>query len=232
MSAINPNGQRLLIPGTGVDPFGPGFNIGPGAGNFNIVENVHHTRKIKRLNFYLETAIPTVFSRRNCPTISWLIRADFGHEDVTENLTANLPNVPLDIQYAQDISVNTFTPAVGFQIDVPVTTNIDVFAKAFAGPEFTKASGTDRFNISGIVNGDQLNNLSASKTGFAWEVSGGAKFHINGNEFSLIGSYASNNSGVTVFRSGEPGDRSHVVFENQQIFTGRLRYERDFLPAF
>jgi hypothetical protein len=230
LPVIDPNGQRLLIMGTGVDPFGPGLNIGPGAGDFNLVEGVHHTRKINRFNFHVETKIPTVFSRRNRATISWLVRAEIDHEDVTENLTANLPNVPLNIQYAQDINVNTFTPAVGVQIDVPVTANFDVFAKGFVGPEFINASGTDRFNFTGVVNGDQLNSLSAGKTGLAWEVSGGATILINGNELSLIGSYARNNSGVTVFRSGEAGDRSHVVFEDQEFWTALLRYQREFLP--
>jgi hypothetical protein len=227
--SFDPGTNNLLIVGTGVDPFGPGFSIpAGGAGTFNDMENFRYSRDIDRYGFFGQYSVP-VKEKPDGFRLSALFRLNFSRTNIEEEQSASLPNVPFDFHNTTELGVNTVTPAVGLRAKVPISSTIALNASGWAGAAFSRASGSDNFTFaSPLFNGAQRNPLSENHVGFAWQIESGMTIRLNeGFSLGVSGFYGQSNSHPVVARTGEADQRSSIRWETEDSFGAIFRLQRN-----
>jgi len=227
-SAIDPMGNTFLIEGTGDPnaPFSAGLALGAGvppgtAGGANVVTGIVYDRiyRSDAINFMIEQP----FLQFGNFSFSALAGVNVSRTTVHENLSFSIPLFLTSGTNSSHFDFLTYAPAFGGGIYMsagPAT----VYGKAVAGPALTSADLTDRLNLRGFINTNQMVIASDNHTGFYGAVTGGVRFEMG--DFFGDGSvtHVTSDSLGNVVRTGQVGDRSRINFERSEATTVKFKF--------
>lgn len=212
------NGAGLGIPGTG-DPnsFFPAGVFLPHAGGLNTVDNLFG-------NFDFNTigggvAVGTVFDVGNGITVAPFAGVEFASINQDTRVRGQIPGFNLDFVYNTDVNAFQVSPNVGAEVIIPLIVNPDggpgpnvalqVIPRVFVDTLFF--DGSDRLDLSGIVNDAQQVNLGGSESNFGFSLEANVIVQrIFDTPVNLIvGGFVQQRQLVSVIdRSGEVGEKS------------------------
>jgi hypothetical protein len=221
---LDPQGQILLIPGTGDPnaPFPAGVALGGGVplgtpGGFNRVENIFYDRTFRSDTFNFTIEQPVVQVGR--VGFSALAGLNFSRSSIDEHLRFDIPGFLSNGAYNTNLDFFAFTPTFGGGVYVAVGdltgtghAQTIVYGRGAVGPAFTRADGTDRFNMNGFIQTNQAVDLSGNHTGFFGSFTGGVR--VVAGDFFGDGSvtYLTSDSFGNVVRTGQTNETSRVNF--------------------
>jgi len=221
-SAIDPLGQTFLIEGTGdpTAPFPAGVALGAGVplgtpGGFNVVTGIVYDRTYRSdaLNFVIEQPILQV----GRILFSAMAGVNVSRTTVDENLNFSIPGFLTNGAYHTNLDFFTYAPNVGGGVSVAVGDIVPgrqtvIYGKAAVGPAITSADLTDRLNLRGFINTNQVINRSDNHTGFYGAFTGGLRIEVG--DFFGDGSvmHVTSESLGNVVRTGQVGDISRINF--------------------
>jgi hypothetical protein len=212
------NGAGLGIPGTG-DPnsFFPAGVFLPHAGGLNTVDNLFG-------NFDFNTigggvAVGTVFDVGNGITVAPFAGVEFASINQDTRVRGQIPGFNLDFVYNTNVNAFQVSPNVGAEVIIPLIVNPDggpgpnvalqVIPRVFVDTLFF--DGSDRLDLSGIVNDAQQVNLGGSESNFGFSLEANVIVQrIFDTPVNLIvGGFVQQRQLVSVIdRSGEVGEKS------------------------
>ncbi|MGH6770383.1 MAG: hypothetical protein ACRECO_15330 [Xanthobacteraceae bacterium] len=212
---FDPLGQVLLLPGAS----DPGFSLTSGVpvgtpGGFNVVEDIFYQRTYRSNAFGFTLEQPIVQTGR--VSVSALTGLNYSRTSIDERFNFAVPRFLSDGAYNSNLDLSTFTPTFGGGVYVAVGDiapgQTVIYGKAAMGPAFTRAGGTDRFNMIGFINTNQAADLSGNHTGFFGSFTGGVRVAVG----DLVGdgsvTYVTSDSFGNVVRTGQTGETSRVNF--------------------
>jgi hypothetical protein len=212
---FDPLGDVLLVPGSSDPGFALTAGVPPGTpGGFNVVEDIFSQRNYRSDAFSFTVEQPIVQAGR--VSVSALAGVNYSRTSIDERFNFVIPGFLSDGAYNSNLDLFTFTPVFGGGVYVAAGEILPghtvIYGKAAVGPAFTRADGTDRFNMSGFINTSQAADLSGNHTGFFGSFTGGLRVAVG----DLVGdgsvTYVTSDSFGNIVRTGRTGETSRVNF--------------------
>jgi len=211
---IDPNGDRLLIPG----PLGgaSGFSL-VSAGGLNVVTQADYEAHYEWDSFYAKVGLPF-----DCGP--WLFMPFFGaaysDQAQTSSFSGNIPGFGRNFAYNTQVDVETISPFIGFDA-VRHFNGISVHGGGLLSADFNDADGWDRLSFTGVANSQaSLSGDDTSLGGRAWA---GITFGTPQSPFklSLDASYVYVDNIPVITRDGT--NPSSLGFESADGVLGTIR---------
>ncbi|HBM88757.1 MAG: hypothetical protein P1U69_09075 [Parvibaculaceae bacterium] len=211
---IDPNGDRLLIPG----PLGgaSGFSLAS-AGGLNVVTQADYEAHYEWDSFYAKIGLPFVCEE-------WLFMPFFGaaytDQEQTSSFSGNIPGFGRNFAYNTQVDVETISPFIGFDA-VRHFNGVSVHGGGLLSADFNDADGWDRLSFTGVANSQaSLSGDDTSLGGRAWA---GITFGAPQSPFklSLDASYVYVDNIPVITRDGT--NPSSLGFESADGVLGTIR---------
>lgn len=211
---IDPNGDRLLIPG----PLGgaSGFSLAS-AGGLNVVTQADYEAHYEWDSFYAKVGLPFVCEE-------WLFMPFFGaaytDQEQTSSFSGNIPGFGRNFAYNTQVDVETISPFIGFDA-VRHFNGVSVHGGGLLSADFNDADGWDRLSFTGVANSQaSLSGDNTSLGGRAWA---GITFGTPQSPFklSLDASYVYVDNIPVITRDGT--NPSSLGFESADGVLGTIR---------
>ncbi len=211
---IDPNGDRLLIPG----PLGgaSGFSL-VSAGGLNVVTQADYEAHYEWDSFYAKAGLPFVCEE-------WLFMPFFGaaytNQEQTSSFSGNIPGFGRNFAYNTQVDVETISPFIGFDA-VRHFNGVSVHGGGLLSADFNDADGWDRLSFTGAANSQaSLSGDDTSLGGRAWA---GITFGTPQSPFklSLDASYVYVDNIPVITRDGT--NPSSLGFESADGVLGTIR---------
>lgn len=211
---IDPNGDRLLIPG----PLGgaSGFSLAS-AGGLNVVTQADYEAHYEWDSFYAKVGLPFVCEE-------WLFMPFFGaaytDQEQTSSFSGNIPGFGRNFAYNTQVDVETISPFIGFDA-VRHFNGVSVHGGGLLSADFNDADGWDRLSFTGVANSQA--SLSGDDTSLGGRTWAGITFGTPQSPFklSLDASYVYVDNIPVITRDGT--NPSSLGFESADGVLGTIR---------
>ncbi|WOF75017.1 hypothetical protein QMT40_002679 [Parvibaculaceae bacterium PLY_AMNH_Bact1] len=211
---IDPNGDRLLIPG----PLGgaSGFSLAS-AGGLNVVTQADYEAHYEWNSFYAKAGLPF-----DCG--EWLFMPFFGaaytDQEQTSSFSGSVPGFGRNFAYNTQVDVETISPFVGFDA-VRHFDGVSLHGGGLLSADFNDADGWDRLSFTGVA--DSQASLSGDDTSLGGRAWAGITFGVPESPFkvSLDASYVYVDNIPVITRDGT--NPSSLGFDSADGVLGTIR---------
>lgn len=211
---IDPNGDRLLIPG----PLGgaSGFSL-VSAGGLNVVTQADYEAHYEWDSFYAKTGL--IF---DCG--DWLFMPFIGvaytDQEQTSRFSGNIPGFGRNFAYNTMVDVETISTLVGFDA-VRHFDGVSIHGGGLLSADFNDADGWDRLSFTGVA--DSQASLSGDDTSLGGRAWAGITFGTPESPFklSLDASYVYVDNIPVITRDGT--NPSSLGFDSSDAILGTIR---------
>ncbi len=228
---FDPDGETLLIPGTGDGPFGAGFAL-PSAGGLNVVTGINHEFDYDYTSTFLKLSSEFWYDddEEDDDDPGYGVMPYFGLTytmgDLDQRFAGSVPGFARDFEYNTRVDNDAYGMTFGFQAVRPLP-NLPVTVRAGAKGQvdFNDADGHDSLFFTGF--GTQRTDLSNKETTFGYTLNAGIT--IGGKsplQFDIDGIYGIFGNTPVVKRDGV--GRSNLDMERSEyagaMFRTRFRF--------
>lgn len=225
---FDPDGETLLIPGTGDGPFGAGFAL-PSAGGLNVVTGINHMFDYDYVSTHLKLSSEFwCHGDEDDPGYGFMpyLGATYTMGDLKQRFGGSVPGFARDFEYNTRVDNDAYGVIFGFQAMRPLPNSpFTLRAGAKGQVDFNDAEGSDRLFFTGF--GTQGTKLSNDDTTFGYTLNAGIT--IGGKsplQFDIDGFYGAFGNTPVVTRDGV--GRSRLDMERSEYAGAMLRTRFSF----
>ena len=219
---FDPQGETLLVPGTGDGPNGAGFSL-PSAGGLNVVTNLLYDLEYEQDFAYAKFQKTIPFRGGILQPYGGL---SYGKLDFRQGFSGSIIGYGRDFDYLSDVEVETVSPILGVQAafpcdDLPLAWHIG----ATGTVDFNDATGSDQLDFTGFSR--QRVNIENDETTYSYTLNGGVTIGPRSPfNVSLDGFYGRIGNTPQISRDGVGNTR--LSLEDTDIFGGMVRTRLQF----
>lgn len=225
---FDPDGETLLIPGTGDGPFGAGFAL-PDAGGLNVVTGINHMFDYDYTSTFLKLSSEFwCHGDEDDPGYGFMpyLGATYTMGDLKQRFGGSVPGFVRDFEYNTRVDNDAYGVIAGFQVVRPLLNSpVTLRAGAKGQVDFNDADGSDSLFFTGF--GTQRTELSNKETTFGYTLNAGVT--IGGKsplQFDIDGIYGIFGNTPVVKRDGvgrsnldmEQSEYAGVMFRTRFMF--------------